>query len=169
MSGDEALFEEVLKDTQGRLRAYIAGIGVPGHAVDDLAQETYLVLYRNPERLPSDVEPIRWLKGIALRLSLNYLRSSKRLANREAAAAVQHLAQAAKRAEGKVSAMQDRLDHCLALLSRDHRRLVELRYSEGLSTQEIAEELNANDGAIRIALMRVRNALRDCMLATQGG
>jgi RNA polymerase sigma-70 factor (ECF subfamily) len=169
MSVDEVWFEEILQDTQGRLRAYIAGIGVPNHAVDDLAQESYLVLYRNPERLPDDIEPIRWLKGVALRLSLNYLRRSKRLANREAAAAVHQLAEAASRAEGKASAMQDRLDHCLALLSDEHRRLVELRYAQGFSSFEIAQRLNSNDGAIRIALMRIRNALRDCMLAAQGG
>ena len=70
---DEALdFESVLRDTQSVLRAYIAGMGVPLDVVDDLAQDVYLEYYRGRNRRPLDVEPIRWLKGIAKNLCLNY-------------------------------------------------------------------------------------------------
>lgn len=170
MPRDEHWFEEVLQDTQSRLRAYIAAIGIPHHAVDDLAQEAYLVLYRNPERMPEDVEPIRWLKGVAFRLSLSYLRSSKRVAGREAVAVVQQLAEAAERTDENLAhAMQERLDLCLGQLSEKNRQLLEWRYAESRSSVEIARLLSTNENAIRIALMRIRNALRECMTAAQGG
>jgi RNA polymerase sigma-70 factor (ECF subfamily) len=92
------------------------------------------------------------------------------VANREAAAVVQQLAEAAERADGDLAhAMQERLDLCLGQLSEKNRQLIEWRYAEGRSSLEIARLLSTNDNAIRIALMRLRNALRDCMMAAQGG
>jgi DNA-directed RNA polymerase specialized sigma24 family protein len=92
------------------------------------------------------------------------------VATREAVAVVQQLAEAAERADGNlVPAMQERLELCLGMLSEKNRRLLELRYTENRTSLEIARLLSTNDNAIRIALMRIRNALRDCMLAAQGG
>src|SRR5579859_6100417 len=78
--GDSVRFEAILRETQSVIRAYIAGMGVPLDSIDDLAQEVYLEFYKGAERRPEDVEPIRWLKGIAKNLCLNYFRKSKRKA-----------------------------------------------------------------------------------------
>ena len=71
-------FDVVLRETQSHVRAYIAGMGVPRHDVDDIAQDVYVELYRFSDRIPPDVPPKQWLKGIARNLCLNYFRRTSR-------------------------------------------------------------------------------------------
>src|SRR6478752_6654636 len=71
-------FDEILRETQPHLRAYIAGMGVPRHDVDDLAQDVYVELYRCQNRIPTEVTVKQWLKGIARNLCLNYFRRTAR-------------------------------------------------------------------------------------------
>ena len=64
-------FDTILNETQHHIRAYIAGMGVPRHDVDDIAQDVYVELYRFFDRIPEGVHPKQWLKGIARNLCLN--------------------------------------------------------------------------------------------------
>jgi RNA polymerase sigma-70 factor (ECF subfamily) len=157
-SGD---FEAVLRETQSVLRAYIAGMGVPLDTVDDLAQEVYLEFYKGRERKPGDVEPIRWLKGIAKNLCLNYFRKSKRKAE-------QHLEAVAVLLERLPCPLEDvrepeALDGCLEKLPGRSREMVALRYEEGMESAAIGKRLGLSPEAVRITLLRVRTALRECL------
>src|SRR5258706_8300313 len=121
-------FETVLRETQSVIRAYIAGMGVPLDTVDDLAQEVYLEYYKGLERRPGDVEPIRWLKGIAKNLCLNHFRRSKRKAE-------QHLEAVAVLLERVNCPLEDvrhpeMLDGCLDKLPDRSREMILLRYEE---------------------------------------
>ena len=58
-------FNEIVRETHPHIRAYIAGMGVPRHDVDDIAQDVYVELYRFFDRVPPNVTPKQWLKGIA--------------------------------------------------------------------------------------------------------
>jgi RNA polymerase sigma-70 factor (ECF subfamily) len=157
-SGD---FESVLRETQSVLRAYIAGMGVPLDTVDDLAQEVYLEFYKGLERKPGDVEPIRWLKGIAKNLCLNYFRKSKRKAE-------QHLEAVAVLLERLDCPLEeireaDALDGCLEKLPGRSREMIALRYEEGMESAAIGKKLGLSAEAVRITLLRIRTALRECL------
>ena len=39
-------YDDIVRDTSSHIRAYIAGMGVPRHDVDDVAQDVYVELYR---------------------------------------------------------------------------------------------------------------------------
>lgn len=167
--GESVEFERILRETQSLLRAYIAGMGVPLDTVDDLAQEVYLEFYKGAKRRPPDVEPIRWLKGIARNLCLNYFRASKRTAARhlEAVAAI------LERLEGPLEQLRDAgpLDQCLDQLAPRSRDLIALRYEENLESAEIGRRLKLSPEAVRITLLRIRTVLRDCLgrrLAEEG-
>ena len=154
-------FETVLRETQSVLRAYIAGMGVPLDTVDDLAQEVYLEYYKGLERRPGDVEPIRWLKGIAKNLCLNYFRKSKRKTE-------QHLEAVAVLLERLDCPLEeirepDALDGCLEKLPERSREMIALRYEEGLESAAIGKQVGLSPEAVRITLLRIRNALRDCL------
>jgi DNA-directed RNA polymerase specialized sigma24 family protein len=71
-------FDAVVRETQAHIRAYIAGLGVPRHDVDDIAQDVYVELYRFADRIPQDIPPKQWLKGIARNLCMNYFRRTSR-------------------------------------------------------------------------------------------
>jgi len=167
--GDSAEFEAILRETQSVIRAYIAGMGVPLDSTDDIAQEVYLEFYKGRARRPGDVEPIRWLKGIAKNLCLNYFRKSKRKAE-------QHLEAVAVLLERLDCPLDDvresdPLDGCLEKLPPRSRELIALRYEENLESAAIGKRLKLSPEAVRITLLRIRTVLRECLgrrLAQEG-
>jgi RNA polymerase sigma-70 factor (ECF subfamily) len=161
-------FSTVLWRTQSRIRAFIAGMGAAAHEVDDLAQDVYLELYRNFDKLPEDVAPERWLKGIARNVCLNHFRRSARRGrlHREA------LGELLSRAESQTERLLDShpvstaLEDCVARLSPEQRRLVEMRYQQDLTSSIIAERLSSTAEAVRMTLFRIRAALKNCVSQT---
>lgn len=158
-------FEVLLKKTQVHLRAYIAGMGVAAHEVDDLAQDVYLELYRNIDRLPGDVAPERWLKGVARNLCLNHFRRSARRGRLHREAIAEILSQLETRIDhvSTHDAVGPALDDCISRLPDDSRRIIALKYEQEWSSAAIAEACQATAEGVRVALHRLRAALRDCI------
>ena len=157
-------FERVLIDTHGEVRAYLAALGVPTGCVDDLAQEAFLAWHRAPEQRPEEVEPVRWLKGIARRMALNFFRSSKRAEERHASVVAELLA--TEPMELPLRADDDAevaLAQCLEKLPEKQRTVLRLSYEDNLASHDVASRLGMTAAAVRILLMRLRNALRECI------
>jgi RNA polymerase sigma-70 factor, ECF subfamily len=168
-------FEATVRETQPHVRAYIAGMGVPRHDVDDIAQDVYVELYRFADRIPPGVPPKQWLKGIARNLCLNYFRKNSRRQRLQREALVEIFlrveqeASPAALAEGPI---RRALDGCYEKLPPDSRRLLSLKYEQELPSQTIAERLQSTAEAIRVALFRVRASLKQCItrsLAKENG
>lgn len=157
-------FDRVLRASHGDVRAYMATIGVPLECVDDLAQEVFLAWYRAPEQRPPEVEPVRWLKGIARRMALNFFRRNQREEMRRQAVMAELLATepmdlpvaANERAEAA-------LEQCLGSISEKGRAVLRLRYEEGQPSHVIGERMSMTAEAVRILLLRVRASLRTCI------
>jgi RNA polymerase sigma-70 factor (ECF subfamily) len=162
----EALdFDAILQETQAHLRAYIAGMGVPRHDVDDLAQDVYVELYRCQDRIPKEVTVRQWLKGIARNLCLNYFRRTTRRGrlHREALAEMLVDLTYEPKPHWFDGAVQSALQKCFERLPKESRKMVKLRYEEELPSQTIAERLCSTAEAIRVALFRIRGALKECI------
>jgi RNA polymerase sigma-70 factor (ECF subfamily) len=158
-------YESIVRDTQAHIRAYIAGMGVPRHDVDDIAQDVYVELYRFFDRMPAEVHPKQWLKGIARNLCLNYFRRTSRRNRLQREALVEIFLRAEQEgppglAEGPI---RRALDGCYEKLAPESRRMLALRYEQELPSQTIAERLNTSSEAVRVALFRIRAALRNCI------
>jgi RNA polymerase sigma-70 factor (ECF subfamily) len=159
----EQRFEAILRETQSRIRAYIAGLGMSSVDVDDLSQEVYLVLYKDLEKIPPELEPVRWLKGVARNLCMNHFRKAK-VSRQHAQEIVETLAtvsiQPGFSDEEDISA---RLSVCLGKLAPQSRDLLRLRYEEEKTSDAVAKIMNLTGSAIRMSLLRVRMVLRDCL------
>lgn len=158
-------FNEILRETHPHIRAYIAGMGVPRHDVDDLAQDVYIELYRFLDRVPPNVTPKQWLKGIARNLCFNYFRRNARR-NRLQREALLELFLKAESDELQLTAegpVRSALDICYEKLPTDSRRMLKLKYEQELPSHDIAEKLQSTAEAIRVALFRIRHALRECI------
>lgn len=157
-------FDRILRTTHGEVRGYCASLGVPLDCVDDLAQEVYLAWFRAPEQRPPEVVPVRWLKGIARRMALNFFRTSKRREEKRLAVIVELLVtepvDVPMPADASVEAA---LEHCLGEVSDKNRAVLRLRYEEELPSHIVGERLGMTAEAIRILLMRLRTALRECI------
>lgn len=156
-------FEAIVRDTHVHLRAYIAGLGVTGHDVDDLAQDVYIELYRNLNRIPDDVPVERWLKGIARNLSMNFFRRRARRGRLHRQALVRLLASSDDPWTTADGDLQAALEGCLERLPAESRRLVDLRYERELPSADIARKLNCSAEAVRVSLFRIRARLKQCI------
>src|SRR4029453_2133977 len=131
-------YESIVRDTQAHIRAYIAGMGVPRHDVDDIAQDVYLELYRFFDRVPAEVHPKQWLKGIARNLCLNYFRRTSRRNRLRGGAVVEFFLGAEQGgppglAEGPI---RRALDGCYEKLAPESRRMLALRYGQKSPRQD---------------------------------
>ena len=55
------------------------------------------------------------------------------------------------------------LRECLSLLPPDGRRLLHTKYADGMTIAAIAEQMKKRVGALEMALVRLRRALRACI------
>jgi RNA polymerase sigma-70 factor, ECF subfamily len=158
-------FETIVRETQAHIRAYIAGLGVPRHDVDDVAQDVYVELYRFAARIPADIPPKQWLKGIARNLCMNYFRRTSRRQRLQREALVEIFLRAERKESPALSEgpVRRALDGCCEKLSPESQRLLALRYEQELPSHRIAERLQSTAEAVRIALFRIRNALKACI------
>src|SRR6476469_6550702 len=112
-------FDAIVRESQAHIRAYIAGMGVPRHDVDDVAQDVYVELYRFSDRIPPDISPKQWLKGIARNLCMNYFRRTSRRQRLQREALVEIFLRAEKKESRALSEgpIRRALDGCCEKLS----------------------------------------------------
>src|SRR5207237_5219639 len=166
-------FDAIVRDTQAHIRAYIAGLGVPRHDVDDIAQDVYVELYRFANRIPTNIPPKQWLKGIARNLCMNYFRRTSRRQRLQRQALLEIFLRAEQSDSPALSEgpVRRALDGCCEKLSAESQRLLALRYEQELPSQQIAERMQSTAEAVRIALFRIRTTLKACIgksLALEG-
>ncbi len=167
-SSAELEFNTIVWRTQSRIRAFIAGMGAAAHEVDDLAQDVYLELYQNLDKMPADIAPERWVKGIARNVCLSHFRRSARRGRLHRDALAEILAGSNGRIEPLTDAhsVAGVLDDCIAKLPSEQRRLIELRYQEDLTSGMIGERIQSTAEAVRVTLYRIRAALKNCIVRT---
>jgi len=173
MSNDASRFDfnSLLRRTQAQLRGYIAGMGIAPHEVDDVAQDVYFELYRNFHKMPEEVAPERWLKGIARNLCKNHIRRISRRGrlHREALLDILERTEATMKRSFSEAEVGYALDECCEKLPPKSRRMLAMRYEDDMRSPAIATALDSTSEAIRSALYRVRTILRDCILQNLAG
>ncbi|MDB4459042.1 sigma-70 family RNA polymerase sigma factor [bacterium] len=60
------------------------------------------------------------------------------------------------------------MEQCIEKLPDKSRKLLELRYEDGASAEEMAESLNSSAGSVRVMLHRIRNILEECIRSQTG-
>lgn len=161
MDPDPSDFDAVLRACQGPLRSYVASMGVPMHAVDDVTQDVFLAYHRKPEARPVEVEPLRWLKGIARHQALDWFRN----AGHGSRAALLDLVAAHVTAEEDPAEdlRLEALRRCLEGVTGSGRELLDAHYQGNEPAESIARRRGVGAAAVRMALLRLREQLRLCV------
>jgi RNA polymerase sigma-70 factor (ECF subfamily) len=168
-AGDARAFCNLVRVHGGGVRVYIAYHVRRDDVVDDLAQEVFLIAFRKLPEFDA-AYPLRpWLLGIARRAVLKYLRDDGRRAARHTGAfaslfdewrtALVETATDVDAGERRVAALMA----CVDSLPAHSAELVSGHYFDALPLVEIASRQSRKQGAVRIALFRIRQALRDCV------
>lgn len=166
--GSLQAFTEILRLHQGRVRAYLNRYVRAREVVDDLAQDVFLQAYRSLETYRGEAPLAVWLLGIARHRALMLLREEQRRRAREGQKLEQALA-GWRCGRVEETPVEDRahelraLEDCIATLPPDSAKLVSAHYFDEKPLVELARTAGRKESAVRMTLLRVRQALRMCV------
>ncbi|MGC6464353.1 MAG: RNA polymerase sigma factor [Akkermansiaceae bacterium] len=161
-------FETIVSENHASLRFYIRSLGVMSGWVDDIAQESFILLLKKWSELGQHDELDSWLRTTARNLVRNELRKNSRrphLINKYLTTLVLEQSQVAPSPEtfAITGENQSALRHCLSSLTERARRIIEERYFKDRNSSEIASDLEMKPSAVRRALLRARESLATCI------
>lgn len=142
------LVEEFFMDVYGLC---FRVLGRP-HDAEDATQETFLALFRDPEKISCAESTRAWVLAVARNTAVSLFRS-----RRPAGPIIETLAEAAPIEE---PADRARLHEALAGLAEEDRHLLEMRFLEGKGAAEMAAATGRHRGALATALCRALQRLR---------
>jgi RNA polymerase sigma-70 factor, ECF subfamily len=156
----ERAASELLQHHLTMLRGYLRHLLGSAHDADDVAQDVCLTVLRDPAVLLRGADPGAYLRGIARHLASRHRRRMRRPAMLE-----EMVEMAWEEHAEALDAQKERraLAGCLARLTARARQLLAWRYERGLNAGQIAAELSTSSEAVRMALMRARQALARCL------
>ena len=164
-AGEIRAFEALLERHQARVLRTLAGLGVPAHERDDLAQEVFIRVFRHLSGFRKHKAFSSWLYRITINTVHGY--RGARASSREKPwdAGLDHLPDdrpgPERFMEGEDLARS--LEQALEQLSERERTVFVLRELEGLDTREIASALGITRITVRRHLGRARNRIREVL------
>jgi RNA polymerase sigma-70 factor, ECF subfamily len=159
--GHSEEFRLLVERYEKPLFSYLAGrLGDPLVA-EEAAQESFVRAFLSLKKLRKPESFYSWLLGIAGRVAKEQFRSRERR-QRDGEAAEAMLANAADHTP------EYPLEEAIAALPESHRRVIVLRYFEGLSCQEVATRLELPLGTVTKTLSRAYALLREELAGREG-
>jgi RNA polymerase sigma-70 factor (ECF subfamily) len=165
MAGKDATerFVQQLTDVQTRLLAYIAMLVGDANAARDVLQETNLVLWRKSKEFVEGTDFGAWARSVARFQVLAYLRDAKRDRHLFDENLIEAMAVSAAAVTLELPERELALQQCLDKLTESQRSLLERRYTDGNSVEEIAHSSRRTRGSVSMSLKRIRQSLLDCI------
>jgi RNA polymerase sigma-70 factor (ECF subfamily) len=170
---DPKALDTLVREESGRVYRCIARMIRDEDEAKNLTQETFLQAMKNIESFRGEAKVSTWLCSIAINLARAHLRKTRRYDVMEETDLEGLLPTFGLLGHGqevyrewhpeKFTEQEERIrivHEALDRLPEDYRSVIVLRDLEELSTQEVAELLDASEGAVRVRLHRARQALR---------
>ena len=156
-------YVKLLTEHQGNLRAFIVSLMPGSPDVADVLQETNCALWQKRDRFELGTNFLAWAFQIA-RYEVCRQRDRARRLGRIGFSdkLVDLLANMDAPGESEDELLVA-LDTCLEKLTDTQREIVYHRYTPGHSLEQHASESGRSAGSLRIALLRIREMLRDCI------
>jgi len=156
-------FLKTLLAHEADLRAFIGSLVRDLHARDDVFQEVAVALWQQAEQYDAARSFGAWARGIAANKILQRRHQDQRFPVVFSPETIQAVLDAFDRTEETAPGRHDALAECLKRLPLEPRRLLAMRYEEGLGVDQIAERVNRTVDAVYRALSRIRAALEACI------
>jgi RNA polymerase sigma-70 factor (ECF subfamily) len=129
----------------------------------DILQDVAVAILDSNSQPPADAGFTAWAIGIARHKIADHFRRQKRQQIVMEEQVLQGLANAFATQTEAWTAEGHALEQCLGNVKGEAKHLLDLRYREGHSPQEMARNMGRSSEAIRASLLRVRRALRECI------
>lgn len=170
--GDQSAFARLVEANQGRI--YSLCYRMTGNSEDaaDLTQEAFLNAWRGLGSFGGQAAFSTWLYRLASNACIDFLRREKR---RMALSMTQEEDEEGRQTdlpderwaperELERKELQTAVKEGLSTLSPEHRQVLLLRETEGLSYQEIAQCLSLEEGTVKSRIARARLALKEFLV-----
>lgn len=148
---------------QEDIRAVIASMVRDRVACDDIFQEVALVLWRKFDQYDGVHSFGAWARGIAVKKVMQSFDRNRRLPVSLSPETIEAVLGAFDAEAADPSREDAALARCMGRLPEKSRRLVTLRYEDGLSLDAVAARVASTMEAVSKALSRIRVALRGCI------
>jgi RNA polymerase sigma-70 factor (ECF subfamily) len=160
--GDEVAFEVLFRRYQPRLRRVVGRLTRRPHLVDEILNDTMLVVWRKAHTFNLRSKVSTWIIGIALRRGL------KALVTRDEATGLDpdDIATAAEcEPESQLlqREMQVRLRGALGALPAQQRAVMELTFYEGYTYREIATQIGCPVDTVKTRVFHARRRLKELL------
>jgi RNA polymerase sigma-70 factor (ECF subfamily) len=155
----------LLTGAQSRLYAYICCLVGDSAGARDVLQETNLALWNKAGEFDPERPFFPWAYRIAYLQVLAYrkTRARNRLVFDEEL--VSELAEQAESRDGDLDLRLEALGHCIEKLPGPRREMLDRRYRDGDSLEQIAERVRKAPNVVAANLYRIRKLLMDCIEA----
>lgn len=156
--GDRVAFDLLFRRYGPRLRRFLERTTQRPHLIDEILNDTMLVIWRKAGSFDVRSKVSTWILGIALRRGLKARERAARVPfldqgepTEPTTGPDEHLSRKELRAD---------LDRALESLSPEHRAVVELTHFEGYSYPEIATILGCPVDTVKTRMFHARRRLR---------
>lgn len=151
------------RDHHDMLFGYMLALCGNHHLAEDLVQETFVVVWRKLREETAPVSnPGAWLRTIGKNVMMNEFQRLKRrplcLVEEVADVVAERLT-----CSGHSGPWNEALDQCMKGIGEKGKKILDLRYSQGLSCDRIAGEMQMTLDAVHQWLSRLRVRLKECV------
>ena len=156
-------FVAQLTANQNRLFGYIFSLLGDQTRAADVLQETNLVLWRKMSEFHPDKPFLPWAFAFARFQVMAHLRDRSRDRMLLDEGLVAKMAGEVAEASAELDDVRGALRKCIEGLATQHQKMVRLRYFEQRSVADVASAMDRTATAIKVAMLRVRKKLSDCI------
>jgi RNA polymerase sigma-70 factor (ECF subfamily) len=164
----DAAREQLIKEFQKnrlRLVAYIRVLTGDSDTAEDVFQELTLVVLQKISEFRTDGDFQAWCRGIARNLARREKAKSRRLVAIEDPELLNVVDKSFDESAQRelLDSQRSRLRQCMEKLAPNNNELLTSRYVEQMSLKELALRMNRSEGAVQVALSRLRKSITECV------
>jgi RNA polymerase sigma-70 factor len=167
----EDLFSILMHANAEMLTAFLHAAVFDAADIDDLFQETMLTAWRRLDDFDQSRPFGPWLRGIASKLVLAYIREHGRKPILVDAEILEILEKQIELIESRKGDTLDEkvseLHLCIERLPESFRQIIRSRYFDGIRHEDLSKQLSLSIDAVLKRLQRARFLLRDCLIQKQ--
>lgn len=172
-AGDRYAFERLISQCRHTVTGIALAIVKDLDASEEVAQEVFIYIWHQLGSLREPASFLPWVRQMTRHRSYNYLRDNKvkqKVLGEEAESLLENFADPAASMQELLEREQQQIimQDFISQLPEDSREIVLLYYREEQSSQQVADLLGLSDANVRKKLSRVREQLKDSLLARYG-
>lgn len=159
-------FVRLLGQNQRRVFLYVMTLVPNWNDAEEIVQETSLVLWREFDQFQLGTNFAAWACKVAFHQVLAWRKKKQRDRLEFSPAFMEAVAEEAATAADGLEERSQALAGCIGKLPDVQREMLHLRYSEGLSIETIAKQVDRTVEAVYRALSRIRQTIHACVSQT---